>query len=115
MKLIYNTEIDSQTQKTNLQLPKGIAGVGQEGISNEFGINIYTLIYVLYIYKKQKNNRNLLYTTENYIQYLVITYNGKESVKECVYVHMCVYIHTSESLSVHLKRRQYGKLTTCQF
>ena len=26
--LVYRTEIDSQTQKTNLWLPKGIAGVG---------------------------------------------------------------------------------------
>ena len=48
---------------------------------------------MFYIYIKYKNNGNLLDTTENYIQYLVITYNGKESVKECVYVHMCVYIY----------------------
>ena len=28
------------------------------------------------------NNKDLLYSTGNYIQYLVITYNGKESEKE---------------------------------
>ena len=41
--LIYKTEIDSQAQKTNLWLPKGKGG---GGINQEFGINIYTLLYV---------------------------------------------------------------------
>ena len=31
------------------------------------------------IYVKWINNRDLLYSTGNYIQYLVLTYNGKES------------------------------------
>ena len=43
--LIYKTEIDSQTQKTNLPLPKGIIG-GGKGINQELGINIYTLLYI---------------------------------------------------------------------
>ena len=30
----------------------------------------------------------LLYSTGNYIQYLVITYNGKESEKEWLYVYV---------------------------
>ena len=38
-KLIYKTEIDSQTQKTNLWLPMGKCGGG--GITKEIGINIY--------------------------------------------------------------------------
>ena len=42
-----------------------------------FGINRYTLLYI-----KQVNNKDLLYSTGNYIQYLVITYNGKKSEKE---------------------------------
>ena len=37
--LIYKTEIDSQTQKTNLWLLKGEGG----GINQEFGVNRYTL------------------------------------------------------------------------
>ena len=41
----------------------------------EFGINIYTLLYVKYII------RDLLYSTENSTQYSVITYIGKESEK----------------------------------
>ena len=34
-----------------------------------------TLLYIKFI------NKDLLYSTGNYIQYLVITYNGKESEK----------------------------------
>ena len=32
------------------------------------------------------SNKDLLYSTGNYIQYLVITYNGKESEKEYIYI-----------------------------
>jgi len=41
--LIYRREIDSQTQKTNFQLPKG---KGKGGINWELGINRYTLLYI---------------------------------------------------------------------
>ena len=41
--IIYKTEIDSQTYKTNLWLPKGKAGAG---INWEFGIKIYTQLYM---------------------------------------------------------------------
>ena len=41
--LIYKTETDSQTLKTNLRLPKGKGG-GR--INEEFGINRYTLLYI---------------------------------------------------------------------
>ena len=41
--LIYKTEINSQTLKTNLRLPKG----KERGVINwEFGIKIYTLLYI---------------------------------------------------------------------
>ena len=43
------------------------------------------------LYTKQINNKDLLYSIGNYIQYLVITYNGKESEK-CVYIQILVYI-----------------------
>ena len=65
--LIYKTETDSQTQKTNSWLPKG-KGVGRD---KQIHITIYKI-----------NNKDWLYSTGNYIQYLVITYNGKESEKE---------------------------------
>ena len=42
--LIYKTETDLQTQKTNLWLPKETGG-GE--INQEFGINLYTLHYYI--------------------------------------------------------------------
>ena len=36
-----------------------------------------------------KINKDLLYSTGNYIQYLVIIYNGKESEKE--YTYICIH------------------------
>ena len=73
--LIYKTETDSKTQETNLWLTKG-KGWGGE-INQEFGNNIYTLLSI-----KQINNKDILYSTGNYIQYFVITYKEKESEKE---------------------------------
>ena len=37
--------------------------------------------------KNYANNKALLHSTGNYIQYLVITYKGKESEKEYAYTH----------------------------
>ena len=51
-----------------------IKGEGMGGINEESEINIYTLLYII--------NKDLLYSTENSIQYSVITYMGKESKKE---------------------------------
>ena len=41
----------------------------------------------------QKNTKDLLYSTVNYIQYLIITYDGKESggVDTYIYTHTCMY------------------------
>ena len=60
--LIYKTEIDSQTEN-KLVVIQGKRG---GGINWEFGINIYTLLYV-----KQINNKDLLYNIGNYIQHLI--------------------------------------------
>ena len=54
-----------------------IKGERGEGINLKFGINMYTLLYI-----KQINNKDLLYGPGDYIQYLVIAYDGKESEKE---------------------------------
>ena len=51
-------------------------------INQEVGINIYTLLYI-----KQVVNKDLLNSTENSAQYSVITYMGKESEKEWIYVY----------------------------
>ena len=45
------------------------------------GINIHAPLNI-----KQENNKDLLYSTGNYTQNLIITYNGKESEKEYMYV-----------------------------
>ena len=52
------------------------------------------------------NNRDLLYRTENYIQYLEITYNGKESKNK-------EYMKPSHFV-VHLILTQYCKSTILQ-
>ena len=57
----------------------------EEAINQEFGNNMYTLLYI-----KQITNKDLLYSTGNYIKYPIITYNGKESKKE--HIHIYIYI-----------------------
>ena len=60
---------------------------GEGEISNcVSGINRNILLYIYII-----NNKNLLYSTENYIQYLVITYNEKESENN-IYIYMCACV-----------------------
>ena len=40
-----------------------------------------------------------MYSTENYAQYLVMTYNGKESKKEYIYIiYVYIYICITDSL-----------------
>ena len=63
-KLIYETEIDSQTQRTtDLWLPRGKVSRG----GMEFGISSCKLLYIEWI-----NSKILLYSTGNYTQYPVI-------------------------------------------
>ena len=52
---------------------------------------------------KYINNKDPLYSTWDYDQYLVITYNGKDSKSLCM------------SETVHLKLTQYCKSTLLQF
>ena len=52
-----------------------------EGINWAFGTNIYILPYI-----QQVNIKDLLYSTGNYTQYLVIDYNGKN--QKHTYIHM---------------------------
>ena len=53
--LTYKTERDSQTQRTNLWLQEG-----RRGEVREFGMDIYTMLYLKWI-----NNKDLLYSTGN--------------------------------------------------
>ena len=44
-------------------------------------------------------NKDLLYRTGNYTQYLIITCNGKESDKQHIYIclYVCVYVKVAHS------------------
>ena len=46
-------------------------------------MNRYTLLYI-----KEMNNKDLLYSTGNYTQYVVITYKGKEYEKIDIYAYI---------------------------
>ena len=69
-----------------MMLPKWREGYGKKGL--EFGISRCKLLYIGWI-----NNKVLLCSTGNYIQYSVINHNGKEYEKECN-----VWICVTESL-----------------
>ena len=55
---------------------------GGRGMDKEFEISRYKLLYTGWI-----NNKVLLYSPGNYIQYPGINHNGKEYKKECIYVY----------------------------
>ena len=71
---LFMKQTDSQTE-TNLWLTKGKEGGGR--INEEFCISRHKLLYI-----KEINNKVLPYSKGNYIQYLVINDNGKESEKK---------------------------------
>ena len=53
------------------------------GLVWEAGVSRCKLLYIEWI-----NNKVLLYSTENYIQYPMINHNGKEYLKkECIYMY----------------------------
>ena len=54
----------------------------------EFGIDMYTLLYLKWI-----TNKDLLYSTGNYTLYFVISYKGKESEKEYIFLKYIYYIY----------------------
>ena len=51
------------------------------GMNWEFGISRCKLLYIDWI-----NNKFLLYNTGNYIQYPAINHNGKQFLKEHIYI-----------------------------
>ena len=63
-------------------------GVGG-GMEWEVGVSRCKLLYIEWI-----NNKVLLYSTGNYIQYPMINHNRKEYLKkECVYIYTYIYIY----------------------
>ena len=79
---LFTTQKQAHRYKGKIMVTKGEKeGRDKLRISDE---QIHTTVY--------KINKNLLNSTESYIQYLVITYNGKEFEKECIYIHTYVCI-----------------------
>ena len=74
---------------------------GGEGMDWEFGVSRCKLFYIGWI-----NNKVLLYSTGNYIQYPVIKHNGKEYEKECIYICI-IWIYESLCCTVEIN-------TTCK-
>ena len=55
-----------------------------------------------YMQNRLKKNKVLLYNTGNYIEYLVVTYNGKESEKNIITgIYMHIYIYIQPMATVH--------------
>ena len=79
---------------------KGEVGLERDGI----GISRCKLLY-----REWKNDKVLLYSRENYIQYPLINHNGKEYEKESIYkkVYIYIYIH----FAVQKKLIEYCKST----
>ena len=79
--LIYKTETDSQTQRTNLLVTTG--GGGGEGIVREFEIDLYILLCLKWI-----ANNDLLYGIGNFVPFYVVAWTeGEFGENGHTYVH----------------------------
>ena len=72
-------------------------GGGKEGRVREFGIDMYTLLYL-----KRITNEDLLYSTGNSAQCYVAAWMGGEFAGE--WIHVYVWMKT---FAVHLKLSQH--------
>ena len=78
---VFTKQKQTQTKKTNSSLPKRMGGEGVEKQRRDkLGVWDY--------YIKQIYNRELLYSTGNYIQYIAIIYNKKKPEKEYIYIYI---------------------------
>ena len=74
-------------------------GRGEGGIDCEFGVSICKLLHIEWI-----NNKVLLYSTGNCIQYHEINHNRKEYKKQCVCIYMYLnYFALQQKLTQHCK------------
>ena len=78
--LIYETEADSQTYRTELWLLRGRGGCRK--MDWKFGVSKCKLLHIEWI-----NNNVLLYSTGKYIQYPGINHDGKEYKKKCLHMN----------------------------
>ena len=68
-----------QTHRHRRQIYGYQRGKGRGEVNWEFGINMYMLLHL------KQANKDPPCSTGNCMQYLIVTYNGKESEKEQVY------------------------------
>ena len=73
-------------------------GEGRGRMEWEFGISRCKLLYIRWI-----NNKVLVYSTGNYIQYPVINHNRKEYEKEYIYVCIMNHFAIQQKLTQHCK------------
>ena len=83
---IYKTKTDSQIQRIDL-----CCQGGDRGGMGEFGISRGKLLYIGGI-----NNKVLLYSTGNYMQYPLINHNGKEYI--CITESPCCTVEINTKL-----------------
>ena len=74
--------LDSQAWRTDLWLPRGREG--EEVMDWKFGVSRCKILYIGWI-----NNKVILYSTENNIQYLMTNHSGKE-YEENIYIYTCI-------------------------
>ena len=70
---------------------------GKEGIVGEFGMDMYTLLYLKWI-----TNKDLLYSTGNSAECYVAAWRGEEFGREWIYVYVWL-----SPLAVRLKLSQH--------
>ena len=75
------TQMNSSTKRTHRHREQTY-GCQRGGKDWEFGISRCKLVYIEWI-----NSKVRLYSTENYIQYLVINHNEKD-IKQNVYIYI---------------------------
>ena len=110
--LIYKTDADSQTYRTNFwlteeELGEGIVrefGIWGEGIVMEFWIDMYTLLYSKWI-----TNKVLLYSTRNSAHCYAAAWMGGEFRGECIHVY-----ESLRPFAVHLNLSQRCSSATSQ-
>ena len=78
------------------------------GANYRFKVSRYTLLYI-----KQINNKELLKNTANYIQYLIVTYSGKEFEKEYLYINEITLMANGNTLMAGCMR--VHNVTVSQF
>ena len=84
-------------------------GKGKGGINREIEIDRYTPLYV-----KQITNKDLLYSTGNSSQYSAMTYMGKESEKEWLYVYVkLIHFVVQQKLTQHCESTAAASLQSC--